>query len=419
MIEVHKKVARRLLPLLLACYVLSFVDRVNVGFAKLHFAAQLDFSESVFGLGAGIFYLGYSLFEIPSNLMLRRVGARATILRIMTGWGVASAAFALMQLPWHYHVLRFLLGAAEAGFFPGVLLYISFWVPRSRRAAFTANFMAAIAIAGIVGGPLSTGLMQGLDGLLGLAGWRWMFIVEGFATVIVGIVAWARLSDHPADAAWLAPAERAALVDALREEPADRQLRTSGTIKAALAMPALYGLMAMAISLLAGGAGLLLWMPTLIAKAGVNDVVQVGLFSAGPFVVAILVQRWIARRSDRLGERRWHAAIASFVAALGFALLPWAAGSLPAVLAVLTMIACGYLGATGPFWTLPSTCLTGRAAAAGIALVSTAGAMGSFVSPTLVGYLADATGSLNVGLYYYAGVMALGPLVLLVTTRPR
>ncbi len=417
--SVYRKIVARLLPLLMICYILNYLDRSNIGFAKLEFMSDLGMSEAVFGLGAGLFYLGYSAFEIPSNLMLNKIGARLTLLRIMVGWGLAATAFAFMQTPAHYYILRFLLGVAEAGFFPGVLLYISFWIPASRRAGFTAMFMSAMAISGIIGGPLSGFIMHGMDGVGGMHGWQWMFIIEGAPSVVMAIVVYLLLADKPSDAKWLSAEEKQILQAEFDREAEERRERPGGhqNFGAALRDLRFYSMAGMSVALIAGGAGLQLWLPTVIRQSGVSNVAYIGLLAALPFVVAVVVQQLVARRSDRMAERRWHAAVPALVAAAGWTMLVFVDHSLPLAMIALTMIASGFLGATGPFWAMPSRYLGGTAAAGGLALIAMLGGIGSFVSPTIVGWLASDSGSFVYGYLYYASLLVLGPAIMLYGTH--
>ncbi len=413
-----RKVAWRIVPLLMICYVLAFIDRGNVGFAKLQFMGQLGFSEAVYGLGGGLFYLGYSVFEVPSNLLLARVGVRLTLLRIMVLWGLCSAALALMTAPWHYYVLRSLLGAAEAGFFPGVLFYITTWIPASRRGEFTAYFMSAIAISGIVSGPMSGGILHGMDGVLGLEGWQWLFIAEGLPSALMGIVAYFTLSDRPETARWLTPRQLRIITGELEAERAAKAGHSRTSFSSALRDRRLYVLLGMSIGLIAGGAGIPLWLPTIIRQAGITNVWTIGLMAACPYIVAVVVQQLIARHSDRVQERRWHAALPAAVCGMGWILLaafnsnPWVA------LGILTIMTAGYLGATGPYWTMPALYLSGSAAAGGIALITTAGGIGAFFAPTIVGWIASQTGSLSYGLIFYGVIMIGGAILLLTGTSP-
>ena len=413
-----RKVMWRIIPVLMISYILAFVDRGNVGFAKLQFMSDLHFSEAVFGLGGGLFYLGYSVLEIPSNLWLARVGARLTLLRIMVLWGICSAALAFMTQPSHYYILRSLLGAAEAGFFPGVLFYITTWVPASRRGQFTAVFMSAIAVSGIVSGPLSGSILHAGDGLLGLRGWQWLFIAEGVPAAIMGVVVYVLLADRPESATWLSPRQVAIITTELRAEEDSKRGHSHGNFLAALSDRRLYVLVGMSIGLIAGGAGIPLWLPTIIRNVGVKDSFTIGLLAAIPYIVAMVVQQIVARHSDRTQERRWHAAIPTFACALGWVLLAQVTDSPWIAIVLLTVMTAGYLGATGPYWTIPAMYLSGPAAAGGIALITTCGGIGAFFAPTIVGWLTTQTGSLAYGLYFYGAIMALGAILMLAGTSP-
>jgi len=413
-----RKVAWRIVPILMLAYVLAFIDRGNVGFAKLQFMGDLHFSEATFGLGGGLFYLGYSVFEIPSNLWLARIGARTTLLRIMVCWGLCSAALAFMTAPSHYYILRFLLGAAEAGLFPGVLFYLTTWIPPSRRGQFTALFMSAIAISGVVSGPLSGAILGATDGLLGLKGWQWLFLIEGLPSALTGVLAYRVLADSPEKAKWLSPRQLEIITAELRSEANNGRGQRPHNFGAALRDRRLYALAGMSIGLIAGGAGIPLWLPTILRGSGIRDSLTIGLLSAIPYIVAMVVQQLVARSSDRSRERRWHAAVPTLICALGWILLPQVTSHSWLAIALLTVMTSGYLGATGPFWTMPSLYLSGRAAAGGIALITTCGGMGAFFAPTIVGWMATVTGSLTYGLYSYGGLMALGAVIMLAGTSP-
>jgi len=413
----YRKVFWRTIPILIVSYIIAFVDRGNVGFAKLQFMSDLGFTEAVFGLGGGLFYLGYSLFEVPSNLILAKTGARLTLLRIMVLWGACSAALALMSTPTHFYVLRSLLGAAEAGFFPGVLFYLTTWIPASRRARFTAMFMSAIGISGVISGPISGAIMQGLEGVAGLRGWQWMFIAEGIPAILMGVIAYLFLADRPSTAKWLSPREREIVEAELESEAADKKVERHASFLGALTDLRVYSLVAMSICLIAGGAGISLWLPTIVKQSGVANVWYIGLLSAIPWAVAIIGQQLWARRSDRIGERRWHAAIPAFLAGLGWILLPSVRSSVPLSLVLLTVMTTGYLCATGPFWAMPARFLSGAAAAGGIALITTAGSIAAFFAPTIVGWVSSTSGSLSLGQYFYGALMMLGAVIMLAGTR--
>lgn len=413
----YRLIGWRLIPLLMLGYVSAYIDRSNIGFAKLQFLADLRLTETMYGVGAGLFYLGYCLFEVPSNLMLAKIGARRTFLRIMVLWSLCSIALAFITDATHFYVLRFLLGAAEAGFFPGVLFFLSQWAPASRRARFTALFMAAMALSGIIGGPLAGLIMHSLDGLAGLKGWQWLFVVEGSPGCVLGLLSYWLLADRPADAKWLSETQKRWIAEDLAAESSARGVTRQHSLRGALRDPRLYVLAMMSIALISGIGGISLWLPTIVRDSGVTDIFHIGLLSALPYIVAVIVQQWVARSSDRRQERRWHAALPAAVAALGWFLLPIVQDVTWLALGVLTLMTAGSFGATGPFWSLPATYLSGTAAAGGIAIVTTFGGISGFFSPILVGWTATATGSLASGQIYYGTLMALGAAVLIYGTR--
>ena len=415
--EIYRRIAWRILPLLMMCYVLAYIDRTNIGIAKLDFTRTLGFSETVYGVGASVFYLGYILFEIPSNLYLARVGMRRTLLRIMILWGVSCAAMALMTLPWHYYGLRILLGIGEAGLAPGVFLYITFWIPAVRRARFTALFMASVPLSGMIGGPLAGLIMHDLDGALGLAGWQWLFVAEGLPVIPLAIMVYRTLDDRPGDAAWLTDGERRQVIAELTLDETVSRGRTHASFAAALKTPRFYLLVGLGFGIMASMGGLFFWLPTMLRETGVESTRTIGFLSAIPFAIAVVAQYLVARRSDLRQERRWHTAIPAFVGALGWGLLPIASESTSMSLVALTLAAAGTVAATGVFWTLPAMALSGTAAAGGIALVTTLSGLGNFISPTLVGWLVDRTGDLKAGQYYFGTTLLIGALMVLAAVR--
>lgn len=417
--EVYKKVLWRLMPLLILCYVSAFLNRQNVGFAKLQFMHDLKFTEAIYGVGGGIFYLGYVLFEIPSNLYLAKNGARKTLLRIMVLWGLCSAAMAFMRGPREYYILRCLLGAAEAGLFPGVLLYLTYWVPAARRAFFTALFMFSIGVSGIIGGPLSGGIMRWLQGVLGFQGWQWLFLIDGLPSCILGVVAYFYLSNNPGEANWLSNSEKAAISHDLEKDRQAKASKSHRSFGPALRDPKFYLLVMMAYALLVGAGGIFLWMPTIVRNSGVKSLWDIGLLSAIPFFIGTIFQILVARHSDKTLERRWHAIVPALLAAFGWAMLPFVSKNPTLSLVMLTVVTIGTLSAMGPFWTMPSAMLSGSAAAAGIALITTVGGFGGFISPILVGWLATKMGTLSAGLYYFAGLMLLGAIAIFVAGAPQ
>ncbi|MGH6793470.1 MAG: MFS transporter [Methyloceanibacter sp.] len=404
------KAARRLVPFLGLCYMVNFLDRVNVGFAALSMNADLGLTPQMFGLGAGIFFVGYILFEIPSNLALHRFGARIWIARIMISWGLVSMAMALVSGATSFYALRFLLGVAEAGFFPGIILYLTYWFPARERARVVAMFMAAVPLATVFGGPLSGALLE-LDGLMGLKGWQWMFLIEGVPAVLLGFVTLKFLDDRPEHAKWLTPEEREALSAQLATEA--EAARTDGyhRIGQALTRPRvlMHGLIYFCLA--AGLYGIGFWMPQVIQTFGFSPL-KIGFLTAIPYLFAAFLMVLWGRRSDRTGERIWHVALPLALAGVAFA---WSAVSGPLIptMMALTLVTIGIYAAVGAFWSLPTAILTGTGAAAGIALVNSIGNLGGFAAPTIVGTLRQATGDFTAALLFLAFILVLGAILTL------
>ena len=415
----YRKIGWRLIPLLIIVYISAFIDRSNIAVAKLRFMGDIGLTEAAYGLGGGLFYLGYCLFEVPSNLLLAKIGAKRTIMRIMILWSLCSAAFALITQPWHFFGLRFLLGAAEAGLFPGVLFFLSQWAPASRRAGFTALFMSAMALSGVLTGPISGAIMASTDGVGGLHAWQWLFLLEGLPGVALAIIVYFCLTDAPSQAKWLSDSEKAAVKADLDAEAAAKTKTASATWTAVFRDKRFYALAFMAMALIGTINGITLWVPTVIKQSGVRGILQVSLLSSVPYICAVVVQQIIARRSDRRQERTLHAAIPALVAAAGWFLLPQLKDSVPLALGCLCLIAGATFGATGPFWTMPASLLSGVASATGIALVTTAGGIAAFVSPIIVGWAADRTGSLDAGLYFYGGLAGAAAVLLIALTHTK
>ncbi len=406
--SVYRKVLLHLLPLLIVVYIIAYIDRSNVGFAKLGFMRDLHFSDTVFGIGAGVFYAGYMIFEIPSNLMLARIGFRKTLLRIMLLWAICSGLLAVMTSPMSYYVARFLLGAAEAGLFPGVLLYLTYWVPVSRRTRFTAAFMAAIPLSGVIGAPLSGLIMHATEGWYGLKGWQWLFLIEGAPAVLFAAVVLFVLKDRPASATWLSAAERDLIERDLEADRAKSASVEGKSFADVLRSPRFYLLVGMGVALLASTSNVSFWLPSTIQRSGVTNVWTIGLMGMAPYIVGVIAQQLVARHSDLRGERRWHAAACATVSALGWCALPLVSNDPMLSLIALTVTAGGTFAAMGPFWSMPSLYLSRRAAAGGIALISTLAGVGSLISPVLVGWLNDYTRSLAAGQYYLAALLMIG-----------
>jgi MFS family permease len=416
---VYRRIAIRLIPFLMLCYLLAYIDRSNVGFAKLSLEQDIGITDAMFGIGAGLFYLGYIFMELPSNLMLAKVGARITLMRIMVLWGLFSAAFALVTAPWHFYMLRFLLGAAEAGFFPGVIFFLSCWVPTSRRARMTAMFMSAMAISGVVGGPLSGAIMHGMEGYAGMRGWQWLFIVEGLPSAFVGIIAYFYLANSPSEARWLSDREKAIVLADLEQEAAQKGPKAHGSFIDALRDPRYYCLAAFAAAQMSTIAGISLWMPSMLRHAGSENILHIGLLSALPYVVAVALQQYVARRSDRRQERRMHAALPMMMGGIAWLLMPIFATSLTGVVVLMTAATALVFATTGPFWAMPSAYLSRAAAAGGIAILTTFGSLFAFISPIIVGWSVTASGNMGWAQAYYGALMLVGGLILWIGARHR
>jgi MFS transporter, ACS family, tartrate transporter len=407
----------RLLPYLLLLYVIAWFDRVNISFAALQMNADLGFSSAVYGLGGGIFFLGYALFEVPSNLMLVRVGARRWIARIMVTWGVISVAMMYVQGPLSFYALRFALGVAEAGFLPGILFYLAQWFPKAERARAISWFMVGIPLSTVFGGPVA-GMLLGLDGWHGMQGWQWLFVLEGLPAVIFGVITWFWLPDTPRDVRWLSAAEQRHVEQRLAEEHSAVRERHagSGSLRTALMHPTVWLLCFVLFACQCGSYGLTLWVPQIVKNlSGLSDL-MVSFVSAIPYIAATGAMLWVGFSSDRSGERFMHVALPSFIGAAGFAASAFIASPVPAM-AALTIAAMGDLCTRGPFWALPPRFLSGSALAAGIALINTFGSLGGFVGPTMVGYVREATGGFTGGLLFLAALLVLAGIGALVLRR--
>jgi ACS family tartrate transporter-like MFS transporter len=405
----------RLIPFLLLLYIVAWLDRVNVGFAALQMNDALGFSAAIYGFGAGVFFLGYALCEVPSNLILARVGARRWIARIMLTWGVLAVAMMFVRTPMSFYVLRFLLGVAEAGFLPGIIYYLGHWFPAEERARAVSMFMIGIPLAIVVGGPVA-GLLLGMNGLLGLAGWQWLFLLEGAPAIVLGIVVWLYLPDSPKDARWLTAEQRNWLIERIESEQSAAKSRHAIGLKAALLHPTVWLLALIMFACQTGSYGLTLWVPQIIkGMAGLNDL-EVGFVSAIPYLAAAIGMVAIGMNSDRTGERFLHIAVPALVAAIGFAASAYLTTPVWGMLA-LSIAAIGDLGSRGPFWSLPGRFLASDASAAGIALINTVGSIGGFVGPYAVGLVKDATGGFTGGLLMLAALLFAASLVTLTLRR--
>jgi sugar phosphate permease len=409
--EVYRKVAWRLIPFLALGYIVAYLDRVNVGFAKLQMLSELKFSETVFGAGAGIFFIGYFFFEVPSNLIMHKVGARIWIARIMITWGFISAAQLLVRTPMQFYTVRFLLGVSEAGFFPGIILYLTYWYPAHRRAKMTALFMIAIPGAGAIGGPLSGALMQFTHGYLGWPGWKWMFALEGIPSVLMGIATLLYLDSRIRDAKWLTEEEKVLLETNIAKEASYKKEHSS--LLALFSDGRLWLMCWIYFVCVMGQYGLNFWMPTFIKAAGITGLFNIGAVTSIPYCVTIVAMILVGASADRHRERRWHLAVPMLFGGLGLVLSVWAGTHTIAAVACLSMAAAGVLTSAPLFWNLPTAFLSGTAAAAGIATVNAVANLGGFTGPFAIGLLKDLTHSNATGMYVLAALMVLGAITVI------
>jgi MFS transporter, ACS family, tartrate transporter len=396
-----RRVAWRIVPFLMLCYFISFVDRVNAGFAALEMNRDVHLSPSVFGLGGGLFFISYFIFEVPSNLAMERVGARLWIARIMVSWGIVAAAMALIVGPYTFYFLRLLLGAAEAGFFPGVMLYITYWFPSAYRARIIGWFMVAVPVSAFLGSPLSAVLL-GADGLLGLRGWQWMFILEGAPAVVLGLLSLYLLADRPRDAAWLTLVQRDWLATRLAGEHAAARPVPQQTVWRVLANGRVLALALVLAGSTANSSGIQLWSPQMFKAFGLTNL-QTGLANALPFAVASVIMIWWSRRSDRLNERVWHSVAPLVLVAIGLAGSLWFR-SLPGTMVCLSLAVAGIYAGKGPVWAVSTEWLAAGAAAAGLAQINALSNLAGFGTIYVVGIIAGATGGFS---------LAMVPLMLL------
>ena len=414
--RVLQRISWRIVPFIMLLYFVAYIDRVNIGFAALTMNKELGFSSSVFGFGAGIFFIGYFLFEVPSNLVLEKVGARLWIARVMITWGLISGAMAFVQGETSFYVLRFLLGAAEAGFFPGIILYLSYWFPARHRAGVTAFFMAAAPISTALGSPVSAALLQ-MHGIWGFAGWQWLFIIEAIPALLLGIVVLLYMTDRPEKAKWLADDERSWLVDEMNAERAGKAAHASHSIWRGLADLRVLALALIYFGTSAGLYTLGIWAPQIIQQLGVSSM-TVGFLNMIPPTVSVIAMVLWARHSDRTFERTWHVVGPCLLASAGLAFAGNAVGVVMVVLA-LTIVNIGISSAKPPLWSMPTLFLSGSAAAAGIATINSIGNLGGFAGPFMIGWIKDLTGSFAGGLYFVAGLLVLSAVLTLALAGTR
>jgi len=411
---IYSRVTRRIMPILFLSYVVSYLDRVNVGFAKLQMMTDLNLSDTVYGLGAGIFFIGYFLFEIPSNLILHKVGARRWIARIMISWGLISGAMIFINSAPMFYLMRFLLGLAEAGFFPGVILYMTYWYPSARRGRIYAVLMSAVAVSGVLGGGLSGWIMQITSGVIGMAGWQWMFLLEALPAVLLGAIIFRALPDRIADAHWLDANEKQLLIRNLQQEELVKQHMDLAQVVRSVPV---WHLTAIYFTLVMGLYGVSFWLPTMIKATGVSDILSVGLLTAIPYFAATLGMLLTGRSSDRYRERRWHLAVPMLLGGLGLLLSTLSHQNTPLAMLWLTVAMAGILSGIAVFWNLPTSLLGGIGASLGIALINSMGNLAGFASPFLIGWMKDLTHSTDAGMFMLTGSLLVGA-VLTLMVRP-
>jgi MFS transporter, ACS family, tartrate transporter len=409
--EVIPKLSLRLIPFMFVLYIVSYLDRVNVSFASLQMNAALGFSAEIYSLGAGIFFIAYFLFEVPSNLILHRVGARLWIARIMITWGVISSAMMFVKGPISFYVLRFLLGAAEAGFFPGMILYLTYWFPNDARGRAVARFMTATAVAGAIGSPIS-GLLLQMNGIGGLAGWQWLFLIEGLPSIVLAFVTLAYLPDEPSKASWLTHDEKKWIAGRLEQERAQVSTQRHESTRAAMASSRVWTFAGIYFAIVMSFYGITFWLPQIVKSfSGVNDFV-VGCLAAIPWIAATVVMVIISKHSDATRERHRHVALSAIAGAAG--LIGAGLTTNPVLeLASLSLAAAGIWGTLGPFWAMSSEHMAGTGAAAGIALINSVGNLGGFAGPYLIGWVRTRTDSFTWGLVVLALILIAGAVVTL------
>lgn len=412
--EAYSKVTWRLVPFFCLCYLAAYLDRINVGLAKLHMQEALGFSEAVYGLGAGLFFVGYILFEVPSNLILQKMGARLWIARIMITWGLISGATYLVHTPTQFYVLRFLLGIAEAGFFPGVMLYLTYWFPTHRRSKIMAMFLMGLPLASIVGGPLSGWILNRFAGVWGYDGWQWLFVLEAIPSVLLGILCITYLPNSIEKAKWLTSNEKVMLRANLDN---DKLAENHHSLWAALSNGRVWLLGLIDLSLMMSVYAISFWLPTIVREAGVRDAFHIGLLTAIPNALAILALLMNGASSDKHRERRWHIAVPAFIGAVGMGLSTLFTDNVALTVTMFALATAGITATFPVFWCLPATFLTGRAAAGGIAFIASIASLGGFAATYILGWLKDTTHSSSPGILLFAGCLVLGCMLTLMLPK--
>lgn len=418
--RLYRRIGFRIIPFLFVCYLFNYVDRVNVGFAKLQMLSDLNMSEAVYGLGAGIFFIGYLACGVPSNLVLNRIGARRWIAVMMVTWGVFSTALLFVRTPTGFYILRFLTGAAEAGFFPGVVLYLTRWFPRARQGRVVTAFMSAIPISGVIGSPISGWILGHFSaGQSGLAAWQWLFLLQGLPTVFLGLLAWFVLTDRVEDAAWLNEGEKGTLRRALADDRATEPENDPHAFARVLRSPVTWVFGATYFCIQSGVYGINFWLPTIVVAGGHSDPLVVGLLTAIPYFAAAVFMLLMGGSADRRQERRWHLAISVLIGSLGLLIAAVFSGSPMIGLVGMSLATMGAVTGLPMFWPYTNNYLSAAEAAGGFALINSCGQIAGFLSPYLFGLIMDGTGSVRAGLWVLAGIMLVGALMVFGVPRRR
>lgn len=407
--KTYKKLYWRLLPFLALCYMFAYIDRINMGFAKLQMQDAISLSDAAYGLGAGIFFIGYVLFEIPSNLYITKIGARKTFVRIMILWGLTSASMMFVTSPTMFYVLRFLLGVFEAGFFPGVIFYLTLWFPVQRMASAMALLMLAAPIGSIICGPLSTWLMTHFHGVNGLQGWQWMFMIEGLPCVLLGIWAWFYITDKPEQAKWLTKEEKLELASSITQK--QQSVINHASFLTAIKTPLTYALAILYFCIMCGIYAISFWLPTILQSHGITDLIDIGLYSALPYIAALFSMVILSKSSDTRQERRLHVAIPALVAGLALFASNYMSNFFLAMLLLVIATALVWTAYT-IFWSIPSKYMQGTAAAGGIAMINTIGLFGGFLSSYVLGWIKQTTGSLTYGLILMTVLLLIASVIM-------
>jgi MFS family permease len=410
----YSKVTKRWIPFLFICYLFSYLDRANIGYAKLQMLSDLKFSETAYGFGAGLFFIAYFLFDIPSNIILERFGARKWIARIMVTWGLISGSMMFVKSEMAFYVLRFLLGVAEAGFFPGIILYLTYWYPAERRAKITAMFLTALPFSLFMGGMLSGWIMKTLAGAAGLSGWQWLFLIEAIPSCILGLIVFFYLDDGIAQSKWLTDQEKQILQNKIQKDVRGKKSHSLGSaFKGGKVW--ILGLIYFCLNI--GGFGLIFWLPSIIKSMGVKDVFHIGFISAIPYGAAIIAMVLMGRHADMKRERRWHTAIPAWIGGIGLAIGTYFSGDAFWAMLAFTVGMAGIITSVTMFWSLPTAFLGGMAAAAGIAIINSLGNLSGFCAPFLIGWMKDLTGGISITLYTLAALGIVGGIIVFVIPK--